>query len=188
MASFMGNGGGKVLQSNGIKLANGGDLQRSKEMRQRLTIILLCLSWYVVSSTNNVIGKMVFNQFPFPTTVTMVQLLSITVYSGPFFRLLGIRPRAEIPRRYYMRLIVPLAIGKFLASVCSHISIWKVPVSYAHTGEAIPVPYDLSIFTLPYDDWVENKIPWRSQRPSYKKKRGQIESGGGGGGRIVWAK
>lgn len=106
-----------------------------KETRQRLTIVLLCLVWYIVSSTNNVIGKMVFNQFPYPTTVTMVQLLSITVYSGPFFKLWGVRPRSDIPRRYYMRLIVPLAIGKFLASVTSHISIWKVPVSYAHTGE-----------------------------------------------------
>lgn len=106
-----------------------------KETRENLSIAALCVLWYIVSSSNNVIGKMVFNTFPFPTTVTMVQLLSITVYSGPFFKLWGIRPRAPIPRQYYMRLIVPLAIGKFLASVTSHISIWKVPVSYAHTGE-----------------------------------------------------
>lgn len=142
MASgFLGlNSHNGTLASNGIKLGNGlhKQHQRSgmrKETRERLTIIILCLVWYIVSSTNNVIGKMVFNQFPFPTTVTMVQLLSITVYSGPFFKLWGVRPRSDIPRRYYMRLIVPLAIGKFLASVTSHISIWKVPVSYAHTGE-----------------------------------------------------
>lgn len=139
MASYMG-----LSNGNGIKIGNGhqrtggggsGGGGLRKETRENMSIAALCILWYVVSSSNNVIGKMVFNTFPYPTTVTMVQLLSITVYSGPFFKLWGIRPRAEIPRKYYMRLIVPLAIGKFLASVTSHISIWKVPVSYAHTGE-----------------------------------------------------
>ncbi|KAL7742707.1 hypothetical protein ACLKA6_013049 [Drosophila palustris] len=85
---------------------------------------------------NNVIGKMVLNEFPFPLTVTLVQLCSITLYSGPFFNLWRIRKYQDIPRSYYMRLIVPLAIGKLLASVTSHISLWKVPVSYAHTVKA----------------------------------------------------
>lgn len=110
MASYMGNG---------IRMGNGHlatSSQRAggmrKETRENLNIAALCILWYIVSSSNNVIGKMVFNTFPFPTTVTMVQLLSITVYSGPFFKLWGVRPRADIPRRYYLRLIVPLAMGK----------------------------------------------------------------------------
>lgn len=41
----------------------------------------------------------------------------------------------DIEWKYYMKIIVPLALGKFLSSVFSHISIWKVPVSYAHTGQ-----------------------------------------------------
>ena len=65
----------------------------------------------------------------------MIQLLSITVYSGPFFNLFKIRKYADMNWRYYMTYIVPLAFGKFLSSVASHMSIWKVPVSYAHTGE-----------------------------------------------------
>jgi Triose-phosphate Transporter family len=68
-------------------------------------------------------------------TVTMIQLLSITVYSGPFFNLFNIRKYADMNWRYYIQFIIPLALGKFLSSVSSHISIWKVPVSYAHTGE-----------------------------------------------------
>ncbi|KAH8276577.1 hypothetical protein KR044_003226 [Drosophila immigrans] len=104
--------------------------------RHVAVVILMCLFWYIISSSNNVIGKMVLNEFPFPMTVTLVQLCSITLYSGPFFNLWRIRKYQEIPRAYYMRLIVPLAIGKLLASVTSHISLWKVPVSYAHTVKA----------------------------------------------------
>lgn len=104
--------------------------------KQIFNVVSLCLIWYVVSSTNNVIGKMVLSTFPYPMTVTMVQLTSITLYSGPFFNLWGVRKYADISWNYYFKLIIPLALGKFFSSVTSHISIWKVPVSYAHTGES----------------------------------------------------
>lgn len=106
----------------------------AERSRQIFNVIVLCLLWYIISSSNNVIGKMVLSEFPYPMTVTMVQLSSITLYSGPFFNLWRVRKYADLSWSYYFRLIVPLALGKFLASVTSHISIWKVPVSYAHTG------------------------------------------------------
>lgn len=106
-----------------------------RNIRELLNIVILCLLWYAVSSSSNIVGKMVLLDFPYPITLTMVQLTSISVYSGPFFNLWGIRKSpSNIPWRYYLRLIVPLALGKFLANVFSHVSIWKVPVSYAHTG------------------------------------------------------
>lgn len=102
--------------------------------REVVTVLFLCLLWYVVSSSSNVVGKMLLSEFPYPLTVTMVQLTSITLYSGPFFNLWGVRRySSNITWSYYLRLIVPLALGKFLANVFSHVSIWKVPVSYAHT-------------------------------------------------------
>ncbi|XP_015601265.1 solute carrier family 35 member E1 homolog [Cephus cinctus] len=108
-----------------------------RDSREMMTILFLCILWYIVSGSNNVIGKMVLSEFPYPMTVTMVQLTSITIYSGPFFNLWGVRRYAsDIPWGYYFRLIVPLALGKFLANVFSHVSIWKVPVSYAHTVKA----------------------------------------------------
>nr|CAG4644041.1 EOG090X07UV [Lepidurus arcticus] len=107
-----------------------------KRIREGLKVVILCFLWYVISSTNNVVGKMVLNDFPYPMTVTIVQLFSITAYSGPLFRLWGIRRTFDIGWPYYFRLVLPLALGKFVSSVFSHVSIWKVPVSFAHTVKA----------------------------------------------------
>lgn len=104
--------------------------------KQMFTMVALCLLWYITSSSTNVIEKMVLSTFPYPMTVTMVQLTSITLYSGPLFSLWGIQKYSNIPWSYYLRLIVPLALGVFFSSVTSHISIWKVSVSYAHTVKA----------------------------------------------------
>lgn len=102
-------------------------------------VVFLCGIWYLVSSSNNVVGKTLLNEFPYPMTVTMVQLLSIALYSSPVLRWMRVRRRAEISWSYYKRIIIPLAFGKFIASVFSHVSIWRVPVSYAHTGKKRPV-------------------------------------------------
>ncbi|XP_059061642.1 solute carrier family 35 member E1 homolog [Achroia grisella] len=104
--------------------------------KEALVVVALCLVWYAVSSASNVVGKLVLTDFPYPMTVTMVQLLSIVVYSPPAFAVCGVRRETEFPRRYYWRVLVPLAFAKFLTTVCSQISIWKVPISYAHTVKA----------------------------------------------------
>lgn len=123
-----------TLSHTDISLNHFASMADRKQAREILTVLFLCILWYVVSSSNNVIGKMLLNEFPYPMTVTMVQLTSITVYSGPFFNMWGVRKYVDISWKYYCSLIVPLAFGKFFTSVFSHVSIWKVPVSYAHTG------------------------------------------------------
>lgn len=97
-------------------------------------VILLCCLWYSISSTNNVIGKVVLTNLPFPLTVTIVHLGSIALYSGPVLALSGVRPQLEMEWSTWCKCILPLVLGKFFTSVTSHVSLWKVPVSYAHTG------------------------------------------------------
>ena len=110
------------------------DMQ-NKQVLEALKLILCCICWYFTSASGNVIGKLVLNEFPYPMTMTMVQLASAAVYLGPILAVLGVPRTGDISRRYYLVMILPLAFGKFVASVSSHISIWKVSVSYAHTGE-----------------------------------------------------
>jgi len=98
-------------------------------------IVGLCVVWYAVSSVNGVIGKTLLSQFPYPMTLTMAQLLSISIFSEPLLRIF-VKRTTEIETSVFRRIVIPLAIGKFLASVSSHFSIWKVPVSYSHTVKA----------------------------------------------------
>ncbi|CAF1162252.1 unnamed protein product [Adineta ricciae] len=103
-----------------------------------LQIVTLCLVWYGVSAIGNVIVKELLNEFPFPLTVTLVQLFSVWILSIPLLRFLRVpEPQYLYQNRvYYLKVIIPLAVGKFLAQLSSHVSLWKVPVSYAHTVKA----------------------------------------------------
>jgi solute carrier family 35 protein E1 len=113
------------------------------EIKDGLRIIFICVCWYVVSSSNGVLGKTILSQFPFPMTMTMVQLSSIALMSPPLLRLLSVRSYEASGWGYHWRMLFPLAFAKFLSSVLAHVSIWKVPVSYAHTVKAT-----MPIFTV----------------------------------------
>jgi len=115
--------------------------------QQALKIAFLCACWYTFSSANSVLGKQILSVFPYPTTLSMVHFLSSTCCLGPALALLNVDPTPHLPRRFYLRRIVPLAVGKVLASISAHVSIWKVPVSYAHTVKAM-MPFFTVLLSL----------------------------------------
>ncbi|CAF0999260.1 unnamed protein product [Rotaria sordida] len=111
---------------------------RDSLIAEGFQIVSLCMVWYGVSAAGNVIVKELLNEFPFPLTVTLVQLFSVWILSIPLLRIWKVPPPDYLyqNRIYYFKIIIPLSIGKFLAQLSSHVSLWKVPVSYAHTVKA----------------------------------------------------
>lgn len=98
-----------------------------------MTVMSLCIIWYTVSSASNILNKLILERFPFPLTVAMSSLFGTSLYSVPFMRKMNI-PKLALSLKYVLKYIAPLALGKILAVASSYISLWKVPVSYAHTG------------------------------------------------------
>ena len=46
----------------------------AKDLKDLVRIVFLCIFWYVVGSSNGVLGKWILSEFPFPVTLTMVKV------------------------------------------------------------------------------------------------------------------
>ncbi|KAH9524256.1 hypothetical protein Btru_053955 [Bulinus truncatus] len=107
----------------------------------KLTII--CILWYLCSTTDNILGKIVLTELPYPMTITMTHLVTAAVCLGRIKSFMNVPKGKQIDKKYFYIMILPLALGKFISSLTSYVSIWKVSVSYAHTVKAT-----LPLFTI----------------------------------------
>ena len=71
-----------------------GNMDVSKsDIRDFIRIVFVCICWYIVSSSNGVLGKTILSQFPYPMTCVMVQLTSIAVWSPPLLKVINVSPK-----------------------------------------------------------------------------------------------
>lgn len=115
-----------------------------------IKVAILCILWFCLSSSNNVIIKRLLGNYPYPVTVSLSHMSCTAFLMYPLLLVFGVKTTIDIPMLRFYILLIPLGIGKLLVSTSSHISIWRVPVSYAHTGKFIVFFY-LSVFScLPF--------------------------------------
>ncbi|XP_065508881.1 solute carrier family 35 member E1 [Caloenas nicobarica] len=128
-------GGGGAAAAAAAAAGRGG---RGPALREGARVSALCLAWYGLSAGGNVVNKLLLGSFPRPVTVSLFHILGLCGLLPPLLRAWRVPPAgpAQLPPRAYPRYILPLAFGKYFASVSAHVSLWRVPVSYAHTVKA----------------------------------------------------
>ena len=98
-----------------------------------LKVSVLCVLWYFMSSTNNVICKKILRNYPYPMTITLFHLTSISLFMYPVLMIANLPTKFHYSKHFFWKFIIPLGFGKMLGSAASYVSIWRVSVSYAHT-------------------------------------------------------
>lgn len=108
-----------------------------------LFFVILIFIWYSVSVGHNLLNKRLLevDLFPFPFTLTMLQLGSITGYSYIYVKYLSsgdkhaiVSIREVLSVRRNRTLVICLSSIKFLTLVFSHLSLSQVPLAFTHTG------------------------------------------------------
>lgn len=100
-------------------------------------VVFWCILYYTFGSISSVFSKTVLKELPYPTTLSVAHLIVAVICLYPSLSYFGVQPVPFLSKKFMMWRIIPLAAGKILASVSSHVSLWKVPVSYAHTVKAL---------------------------------------------------
>jgi len=108
-----------------------------------IKVSVLCVILYTLSSLNNVIGKKLLMKYPYPMTLTLSHMSANSFLLYPALLLAGVNTNVKYSSHFIWRFMIPLGFGKLLGSVTSHISIWRMSVSYTHTIKA-----SLPIFTI----------------------------------------
>nr|CDJ84400.1 Protein of unknown function DUF6 and Protein of unknown function DUF250 domain containing protein [Haemonchus contortus] len=98
-------------------------------------VAAICFCWYVVSSASSITNKILLQNYPYPTTLALSNLMWVPIYSIPLLRMWECKVVKLTPLQY-RKYLTPISAGKALAVVSAYFSLWKVPVSYAHTVKA----------------------------------------------------
>mmetsp|Transcript_22668 Transcript_22668/g.27380 ORF Transcript_22668/g.27380 Transcript_22668/m.27380 type:complete len:441 (+) Transcript_22668:399-1721(+) len=92
---------------------------------------VLFVMWYGFSVSFGIFNKQVLNVFPYPTTLTLLNLAVGSVMACMMWAA-GLHARPQVDRKTLIT-ILPLALVHTLGNLLTNISLGKVAVSFTHT-------------------------------------------------------
>ena len=119
------------------KLSEGG-LPLPSPSWSTIRFIFLCSLWYMSSAMSSNTGKVIFMQFRFPITLTIVQFGFVAAYCAilcnPVYGMTVFRS----PTKAILRSTVPMAAFQVGGHMFSSVAISRIPVSTVHTIKVHP--------------------------------------------------
>lgn len=99
-------------------------------------IVSICVVWYICSSVQSIVNKMILQHYNYPITVAIANQVLIPVLAIPFLRMWNVK-EARLTKVQYRRYLLPIAIGRAIASSSAAFSLSLMPVSYQQTVKAL---------------------------------------------------
>ncbi|KAL3076310.1 hypothetical protein niasHS_013581 [Heterodera schachtii] len=86
----------------------------------------------VRNSGLSIVNKLTLQRYPFPLTIALSSCLNNVLYSLPLLRFLSISS-VSVPTDYLLRIVLPISVGRAVATVSAYFALWKISVSYTQT-------------------------------------------------------
>ena len=97
-------------------------------------VLTLCVLWYSFGSASSIVSKTLVQEFPYPQSLTFAQFsVSVAILSLLNYALHS-EPAPYLSWRFIFVRLLPLGLANALTNIAGNVSIWRVPVSYTHTG------------------------------------------------------
>ena len=69
----------------------------------------------------------------------MTHLIAMNCLLAPALALFNVPSLPHVSKSFYIKRLIPLSLSKGLGAITAHFSLWRVPISYAHTSELNPI-------------------------------------------------
>ncbi|GMT16960.1 hypothetical protein PFISCL1PPCAC_8257 [Pristionchus fissidentatus] len=99
-------------------------------------IVAICFVWYICSSVQSIVNKMILQHYNYPITVAIANQVLIPVMAIPFLKAWKVK-EARLTTSQYRRYLLPIAVGRAIASSSAAFSLSLMPVSYQQTVKAL---------------------------------------------------
>ncbi|KAL5513219.1 hypothetical protein ACEPAH_3617 [Sanghuangporus vaninii] len=123
-------------------------LTSSNDPPSMLKFCMMCALWYSASAMSSNTGKIIFDQFRYPVTLTFVQFGFVAGYCLLFMSPIIRFSRLRKPTRAILKNTLPMGIFQVGGHMFSSVAISRIPVSTVHTIKALSPLFTVIAYAL----------------------------------------